>query len=201
MKLAVHQRTPMKKKSNLLRKTWMVPAVVYGKRLDQPLHIAVQKLELLRVYEQAWQSTAIELTGDGIDQLVLFHELQVHPVTDRLIHVDFLAVNKDEKVTAEVPVVLIGESPFEKQWLGTVQLVSDTIRVSAFPLDLPQNIQIDVSWLEHPGQVIHFGDVTLGDKVEIDEDLEQTLVTLVEFENDEEEAETVAPSSTPESSE
>jgi len=48
---------------------------------------------------------------------VLFHDIQLNPVTDQVIHVDCLAVNKDEKVHAEVPVILEGESPFEKNSL------------------------------------------------------------------------------------
>jgi len=52
--------------------------------------------------------------GDNIEQMVLIHDIDVHPVTDEVIHVDFLAVRADEKVEAEVPVVLVGESPVEK---------------------------------------------------------------------------------------
>ncbi|MEI7558489.1 MAG: hypothetical protein WCJ45_06965 [bacterium] len=47
------------------------------------------------------------LEGDGVDQLVLIQDIQLDPVTDSLIHIDFLAVNKDEKVTTEIPVLLI----------------------------------------------------------------------------------------------
>jgi large subunit ribosomal protein L25 len=92
---------------------------------------------------------------------VLVQELQLDPVSDHLIHIDLLAVNKDEKVTAEVPVVLTGVSPFEKNGLGRVQLILNNIEVEALPLDLPHNITIDISELTEEGQVIHLSDVDL----------------------------------------
>lgn len=114
MKLMVSTRDVLKEKVKDLRKQGIVPAVVYGKGLTHSLHIGIEKLSLLRAYEKAGMSTPVEITGDEINQLALFHHLQLDPVTDRLIHVEFLAVNKDEEVTAEVPLVLVGVSPFEK---------------------------------------------------------------------------------------
>jgi large subunit ribosomal protein L25 len=103
------------KKLNSWEKQGLVPGVVYGKNLANPLMIAVDKVKMVQTYHKAGKSTAIELQGDNIDQLVLVHDIQLNPVTDHLIHIDFLAVNKDEKVRAEVPLVLVGQSLFEKQ--------------------------------------------------------------------------------------
>jgi len=114
MKLTVSSRDVMGKKVKDLRKQGIIPAVVYGKNLATSLHISIEKLSLLRAYESSGMSTPVEISGDGVNQLVLFHRLQLDPVTDRLMHVEFLAVNKDEKVSAEVPLILVGVSPFEK---------------------------------------------------------------------------------------
>ncbi len=114
MKLTVSSRDVMGKKVKNLRNQGVIPAVVYGKHLATSLHISIEKLPLLRAYEGAGMSTPVEISGDGINQLVLFHNLQLDPVTDRLMHVEFLAVNKDEEVSAEVPLILVGVSPFEK---------------------------------------------------------------------------------------
>ena len=104
-------------------------------------------------------STPVELSGEGINELVLFHDMQLDPVSDHVIHVDFLAVNKDEKVTAEVPLVLTGVSPYEKSGAGKVDLVRDTLEVEALPLDLPHDIQIDISSIETANDVIHVSDL------------------------------------------
>lgn len=149
MKLTVSSRDVMGKKVKNLRKEGIIPAVVYGKDLTSSLHICIEKLSLLKAYQSAGMSTPVEITGDGINQLVLFHHLQLDPVTDRLMHVEFLAVNKNEKVSAEVPLILVGVSPFEKTGLGRVQLIMQTVEVTALPLDLPHDIQIDISSIEH----------------------------------------------------
>lgn len=111
----------------------------------------------------------------------MFHDIQLDPVTDQVIHVDCLAVNKDEKVHAEVPVILIGESPFEKDGLGRVQLLRDTLEVEALPMDLPQDIQIDVSHLTEGGMAMHINDIIVGEKVTLLGDEEITVLSTVAF--------------------
>ncbi len=145
------------------------------------------KLDFLRIFEKAWKSTAIEVVWDE-EHLVLVHDFQLHPVTDTLMHVDLLAVNKDEKVAASVPVILIWESPFEKNGLWSVQLILSEIEVEAFPLDLPHDIKIDVSHLTEDGQVIHLSDIALWDTVSFVDELSRTVVTTALFaeESDEE---------------
>ena len=102
------------KKAKELRKENLIPGIVYGKHLGTPLAIACKRNDLLKKYKEAGYSTPLTLSGDGIDQLVLIQDIQLDPVTDVLIHIDFLAVNKDEKVTTEIPVKMIGESIVEK---------------------------------------------------------------------------------------
>ena len=177
MKLTVSTRDMQWKKVKDLRKEGIIPAVIYGKNLATPLHVCAPKLQLIRTYEAAWMSTPVEITGDGINQLVLFQNIQVDPVTDRLLHVEFLAVNKDQKVSAEVPVLLTGVSQFEKLGLWRVQVVMQTIQVTALPLDLPHDIIVDISHIEHEWQVIHVSDLKVNTNVHIDEDMDAVVVT------------------------
>lgn len=179
MKLMVSSREVLGKKVKNLRKQDIIPAVVYGKHLGTSLHISIEKLSLLRAYESAGMSTPVEISGDWVSQLVLFHRLQLDPVTDRLMHVEFLAVNKDEKVSAEVPLVLVGISPFEKSGAWRVQLVMQTVQVRALPLDLPHDIQIDISVIEHEGQVLHISDLQVSNKIEIEEDADAPILTAL----------------------
>lgn len=192
MKLTVSSRDVMGKKVKNLRKEGIIPAVVYGKDLTSSLHICIEKLSLLKAYQSAGMSTPVEITGDGINQLVLFHHLQLDPVTDRLMHVEFLAVNKNEKVSAEVPLILVGVSPFEKTGLGRVQLIMQTVEVTALPLDLPHDIQIDISSIEHEWQVLHVSDLKVSDKVHIEEDADAPVLTALVNEVAAEDAETEA---------
>lgn len=187
MKLAVSHREVTGKKVKLLRKQGLVPGVVYGKHLAQPLMISVDKIKMVQTYHKAGKSTAIELEGDKIDQLVLVHDIQLNPVTDHLIHIDFLAVSKDEIVRAEVPLVLVGQSLFEKQNLGSLQILRHTVFVEALPLDLPHDIKIDISHLAEEGEVIFFKDIDAGKNVKVVDDLDQPILTTVAFSDEPEE--------------
>jgi len=111
-------------------------------------------------------------------------------VTDILMHVDFLAIKADEKVKTEVSIKLIGESSVEKLNLGKIQLVKDFIEVEAFPQDLPHDITIDISSIQDINDAIFVKDLKISNKVEILDDPEQVLVTVVTMA--EEEVETPA---------
>jgi large subunit ribosomal protein L25 len=113
--------------------------------------------------------------------------MQLDPVTDEVLSVDFLAVNQNEKVKTIVPVVLIGESKIEKLNEGKIQLVKDEIEVEAFPQDLPHNIEIDISKIESINDVVFVKDIAISDKVRIVDDAEQPIVTVVELSDDAEE--------------
>lgn len=168
----------------------MVPAVVYGKMLDTPVLLKCLKNDFIRVYRTSGYSTPIELTGE-IDQLVLLHAMQLDPVTDEVLSIDFLAVDKNQKVTAGVPVVLVGESKVEKLNEGKIQLLKDTVEVEALPQDLPAHIEVDISKVETSNDVIFVKDLTVANNVKIVEDPEQPVLTVVEL-SDEEETETPA---------
>ena len=112
MELIVTARQDTKAKD--LRKEGLIPGIIYGKQLKTPLKVACKRNDIIKKYKEAGYSTPLTLSGDGIDQLVLIQDIQVDPVSDVLIHIDFLAVNRNEKVTTEIPVKMIGESMVEK---------------------------------------------------------------------------------------
>ena len=112
MKLIVTNRQD--KQAKELRKEGLIPGIVYGKHLATPIAVACKRNDMLKTYKEAGYSTPLNLSGEKIDQLVLIQDIQVDPVSDILLHVDFLAVNKDEKVTTEIPIKMIGESMIEK---------------------------------------------------------------------------------------
>lgn len=166
----------------------MVPCVVYGKHLQAPLVISCVKNDLIKKYKEAGYSTPLTLEGDNIKELVLIQDIQIDPVSNVLLHVDFLAIKADEKVTTEIPVVLTGESLLEKSGDGIVQLVKDSIEVEALPQDLPHNISIDISGIKTTNDSIFVKDLKLSDKVTILDDLEQVIVTAMSTQWEEVEA-------------
>lgn len=190
MELAVQKRTLTGKKVKDLRKQDVIPGVVYGKHLSEPAVVQFDKNSFLKAYKYAGESTPVDLTGDE-KHLVLIHQIDVNPVDDMVQHVDFLAVKADEKVEASVTLILTGVAPVEKDGLGRVQLVKDHVLVEALPRDLPHDIKIDISALTTLQDGIFVKDLIVSDKVEILDDAEISIVSVVALE-DEVEEETTA---------
>jgi large subunit ribosomal protein L25 len=115
----------------------------------------------------------------------LIQDIQLDPVSNVLLHVDFLAIKADEKVTTEIPLILTGESPLEKSGDGIVQLVKDSIEVEALPQDLPHNITVDISVIETLNDTIFVKDIILSDKVTLLDDPEQAIVTTTSIQEEE----------------
>jgi len=191
MELNVNIRTWEKAKD--LVKKWLIPAIVYGKHVKTPMSVSCIKNDFLKRYKEAGYSTPITLKGKDIDQMVLIQDIQVDPVTDNLLHIDFLAVQKDQKVTTEVPIILIGESLVEKLGEGKIQMVKDFVEVEAFPQDLPHNITIDISAIKTMIDTIFVKDLKFSDKVTVLDDLEQPVLTVLKLAEEEAAATTASP--------
>ncbi len=193
MKLKVQNREVLGKKVKNLRREGLIPVVVYGKSLEQPLHLTCDRVEFVKLYKNVGTSTPITLEGDGIDQMVLIYDLQLDPVSDMLMHVDFIALKKGQKVSTDVQVVLEGEAPVEKAGEYQLQLLKDTISIEAIPSKLPKEFVVDVSTIADPSDTIHLGDVAMPEGVELLDDPELTLLTVVQLGGEEEPEEEVNP--------
>lgn len=191
MELQVQSRAVYGKKNSTLRSKWLVPWVIYGKHKKETIQVVFPKNEFLKLYKKAWTSSVVDLVGDH-KEMVLIYDIQVHGVTNTLLHVDFLAVKADEVVTAEVNVVLTWESPLAKSWEGRLELLKGTIAVKALPKNLPHEIAIDVSNIKTLEDGIFIRDINLWANVVIDEDLNLAVVAAVEIEAGDEETKTVA---------
>jgi large subunit ribosomal protein L25 len=190
MELIVNNRTVIGKKVNRIRKEGLVPGIVYGRHLKSPLAVQFDKIAFIKTYRATGVSTPVDLTGDQ-KELVLIHHVETDPVTDVVIHVDFLAVRADEKVRASVAISVTGIAPVEKDGIGKVQLVKDHVTVEALPRDLPHDIKLDLSNMFTLQDGIFVSDLQLGDKVTIIDDQDQPVVAVVQLQQ--EEAEVTGP--------
>lgn len=180
MKLKVQNRDKVGKVVKFLRKEGLLPAVVYGKSMETPAVISCDKNDFIRLYRKAGYSTPINLEGD-VKQMVLLHSMEIDTLTDEVLSVDFIAVSKTEKVSADVTIVLVGESAVEKTWDGAIQLVKDTVEVEAFPQDLPQQIELNISQIKEANEVLFVKDLKVSNKVEILDDPEIPVVTVTKL--------------------
>ena len=167
-------RKEVGRKVKLLRKEWILPANIYGKKIkSEPIQISLK--EFLDVYEKVGDTGILYIN----DRPVLVANIQKNPVSDNLLHIDFHQVDLKEKVEAKVPVELVGESPAEKQSIGTVVQYLNEIEVEALPADLPDKFEIDISKLNEVDQSIHIKDLPFDkSKIEVKTDLEEILVKV-----------------------
>lgn len=155
-------RTVLGKKVKALRKQGLIPSTVYGHGFD-PISIQINSIELEKLYEKVGESGLVQLLLDNKKLPILFKNVQYHPVTDVIIHLDCHHVNLNEKITAMVPVELIGESPAVKLGNNLLQ-VSDEIEVECLPGDLPESIEVDVSGLTEVDAQITVADLNVDRK-------------------------------------
>ena len=174
-----------------LRKEGKLPANIYGKK-TKSTSIQINEKEFEEVFKKAGETSLVEISLEKGKKPVLIHNVQTSPLTDKTIHVDFLQVDLKEKVTAQVPVELVGESPAEKQGLGTVVQYIDEIEVEALPTDLPEKFDVDVTGLKQADDAVFIKELNIKDKrkVDIKEDAEGIIVKVEEVK---EEVEEVAP--------
>lgn len=161
------------RKVKQLRKLGLLPANIFGKKIKSEA-ITVKYKEFKDLFEKAGETQIVDLDGKP----VLVSNLQIDPVTSDYIHVDFRQVDLTEKITAKVPVEIVGESPAEKQNLGTVVQQISEIEVEALPTDLPEKIEIDATLLVEVDQMIFVKDLKIDKKVTIKTDLESIVVKV-----------------------
>ena len=181
MKLKVEARSIIWKNVKKLRREWKVPAVVYATHMESPISIVCEKNEFVKLYKKAWYSTPITLIGDGIEEMVLIQNYQLDPVMDTVIHIDFLWIQKWVKVFAEVAIIMQWEelSPIVKSGDASIQLVMDYLSIEAFPKDLPKEIIVNVENIIDVNTVIFVKDLELPSGVEIRDDLDLPVVTVM----------------------
>jgi large subunit ribosomal protein L25 len=135
--------------SRALRRTGRIPAVLYG-GVGEPVHFSLEPVQLDKeLHRTGFLSKIFDLSLNGKKEKVLARDVQFHPVTDRPLHVDFLRVSKDSKITVSVPLNFINEldSPGIKRG-GVLNIILHNLDVSSDMDHIPSSIDIDLTGLE-----------------------------------------------------
>lgn len=189
IKLELEPRDLLGKKVQRLRRAGIIPVHLYGPDSDsRPLQCHSQKL--IQVLSLAGGNTAIEITvqGESGSKLAFAREIQWEPMRDTILHVDFLLADINRPVTAQVPIVLIGESSGARSVGGSIVHQLRQLDVQALPLEMPGQIEIDLSVLTEADGVIRVSDINLGANVTVLTDTEELVIRIelpraeVEFE-------------------
>lgn len=150
---------------NQLRRGQMIPGIVYGKG-KEPFYITLEGKTVNRLFSHSGSGGlfSLEIEGEAQPVMALVREVQRHPVSRSITHLDFLAVSMTEKITSLVPIQVVGEEEVVKQG-GILQLGAKEVEVSCLPADLPEAIRCDVSQLQ-VGEKITIADLEVLPTVE-----------------------------------
>ena len=174
-KLDIETRESVGKKSTkAIRRDGKIPSTLYFKG-DEPESIAIDKIKLYQALKSDQRVYEVELAGES--QYVMVKAVQYHPVTDEIIHLDFMRVRRSEKMTISVPLVLVGK-PIGVVEGGILSQALNQIEISCFPTNVPDQIKVNVDKMELNSS-ISVADVSIDDEeVEILSSAEINVATI-----------------------
>jgi large subunit ribosomal protein L25 len=183
-------RTIGSRSTGRLRAQGKIPGILYGKGVETtPIAVDARAFRTA-MHSEMGSNVALTLVVDGVEHLALARELQRDTVRGTVTHIDFLAVDRNVVVTADVPIVLIGEHDLGDEVMVALELT--TLAISAKPESIPAAIEIDQSTFQI-GTQLHVKDLPLPAGVETALDPEETVVKVsvaeVDTESDAGEAE------------
>lgn len=175
--LEAQERTITGKKNASLRALGTLPAVVYGPK-QTPVSLSLSKVAFDKVFKEAGESSVVTLTGLPKPVDVLIHEVEFDPRKGGIIHVDFYAIEKGQKIKVDVPLHFTGEAPALKLG-GTLTKVLHEVEVEAEATNIPKEIVVDTGMLVDFESQIHVSDLVVPKGVTI-VDKPDDVVALVQ---------------------
>jgi len=159
-KLDIESRESVGKKSTKsVRREGKIPSTLYFKG-EKPESIAIDKIKLYKALKSDQRVYEVELSGES--QYVMVKAVQYHPVTDEIVHLDFMRVRRSEKMTISVPLLLIGK-PVGVTEGGILSQTLNQIEISCFPTNVPEQIEVNIDHLELNSS-ISVADVSIDDE-------------------------------------
>lgn len=157
-----------KNEARRLRAGGKIPGIVYGMAKDSfAVSVEPRNIEMI-LRSETGRNTIFNLSLGSGDKnqkrAVMLKDLQRDPVTERLVHVDFVRVDLEQKVTVDVPIRLIGEPDGVRNESGILEFITRSVQVECLPNDIPDALDLDVTEL-HVGENASVSDLTLGEEL------------------------------------
>ena len=181
LELTLDAREAQGKANKRLRRTGIVPGVVYGKG-EASTNVQVDAKTFETLYRAAGRTSVVNfrLPGSSRSTSGFIKSVQRHPLSGQPLHVDYLLVNLNVEMEVDVPLVFTGEAPAVEETGGTLLHNLSSVRVKALPNDIPHEIGVDVSVLRSLDVAIHVRDLSLNrDLVQVLTDGETLVSTVV----------------------
>ena len=179
LQLELQPRELLGKKVGRLRRVGVIPVHLYGPGVESR-SLQCVGAGLIQLLARAGASSPISVTieGESGSHLAFAREIQWDPRRDTVLHVDLLAVDQTKPVSAQVNLVLTGEAPGVARSGGSVTQQIQTVEVSALPLEMPAQIEVDISVMTDPNSVIRVGDISVSDSIAVLTDSEEMVVRI-----------------------
>ncbi|MDL1959470.1 MAG: 50S ribosomal protein L25 [Deltaproteobacteria bacterium] len=173
-----------------LRRAGQTPGVLYGPKAET-ISLSVNTHEFNMLLNSAGGEPLLFTlnlggNGDSSSHTALIKDLQLHPVDDKIRHIDFYEVLMDEEVQVEVPITAVGKAKGVEADIGVLEIIQRAVKISCLPLAIPRDIQINVSDLGL-GEAVHVADIKPPEGIRLMDDPETTLMTIVASRAEEEE--------------
>jgi large subunit ribosomal protein L25 len=175
--LNVARREVLGKKVSKLRRDGITPANIYGQGVES-VAIQLSTDEFRHFVRGHGRNEIIYLSVDGEERPTFIREVHRNPVTDQILHIDFLQVSLDRKVHLEVPVHLTGMSPAVDTFGGILTHALTAVEVEALPTNVPSELVADVSVLTELGQSLHVSALVAPEGVDILTDPETVVARI-----------------------
>lgn len=176
--LKAEKRDVIGKHVKKIRKSGLLPIGLYGKDIKS-LSLQVPVKEFNKTYSLAGKTGLVDLKVGEEVYPSLIKNVQLHPVSDIPLHAEFHKVNLKEKIRANVPTELVGESPAVTNQTGLLLQTLNEVEVEALPTNLPETIKVDVTELEQIDDQITVGELPKVANVEILTPPEEVIVKIV----------------------
>ncbi|HEX79462.1 MAG TPA: 50S ribosomal protein L25 [Dehalococcoidia bacterium] len=179
LKLNATRRDTTGKKTRFLRRQGITPTHIFGHGIKS-LALQCDTAELQHIIAMGGTTRLININieEEKKPRSAFIREIQRDALSGQLLHVDFYQIKKTEKITADIPVILVGEAPATKSKENMIEHLLTHLGVSCLPDKIPPQIEIDLSPFEEAGQTIHVSDIVLDADVTITTDPEQPVVKI-----------------------
>lgn|SRR3989338_6732854 len=184
LQLVAQQRTVFGKKLKALRRQGVLPGNIYGEDIAS-VSVSVDQIPFSKIYRHAGETGVVYLNINKDELPVLIHQAQRHPITGKILHIDFRKVNLKKKIEANVPVHITGESEAVAKKGGVLLHLAETLTVEALPDKLPSSIEVDISSLTAIGSEIAVGNLTKNPDYDFKDEVEKVIVRVTEHKEEE----------------
>ena len=167
------------KKNRVLRREGFVPGIVYGPSND-PISVQFPYRAIETALMRAGGTNLIDIEVDGVKYPSLAREVQRDVVRGDILHVDFLAVDPNQRIRVEVPIVMEGLSPVVAAREGILIAGRSSLTLEVYPTDIRDRIVIDLSKLTELGAEVLVGDLEFGENVTVHSDPNEMLAKIVQ---------------------